>query len=327
MRAVSVIVPAYNAQNYIGQCLDSVFKQTMQDFEIVVVNDGSTDRTEEAVLEASERHPGRIKYLKQANRGAAVARNAGARLAEGEVLAFIDADDLWLPEKLQIQMDVFKRNPDIGFCFSDVYAIDASGHLGKTLMQYKSPVSGWVLRNLLLENFVPIVTGAVKRKCFFRVNGFTEGIGLSEDYHLWLKVAQFWPGEYIPRPLACYRIHEGGVSQMRTKIWEDALRVLDVFSQEYPDTYIKHRRHFNKGRANNFYGLAFYNYRRNEFKKALRFLFSSLKCDLFHIMSWKCAATLLLIPWSLLKARNLRMPKDELQLLAVGEREIGDSMS
>jgi glycosyltransferase involved in cell wall biosynthesis len=107
---ISVIIPAYNAERYLDQALDSVFSQTLQDFECIVVDDGSTDSTSEI---AARRE--RVRTLRQDNQGASAARNTGIGAARGEFLTFLDADDLWFPERLRIQLEFHRRRPEIDF--------------------------------------------------------------------------------------------------------------------------------------------------------------------------------------------------------------------
>lgn len=115
---VSVIIPAYNAAQYISETLDSVFGQTFQDFEIIVINDGSPDTP--ALEAALEPYAGRLRYLKQPNRGVSAARNAGIRNSRGELLAFLDSDDLWLPQYLQVQVLFLDENPRAVAAIPDV---------------------------------------------------------------------------------------------------------------------------------------------------------------------------------------------------------------
>ncbi len=116
MSSVSVIIPAYNAERYLAEALASVFGQSRVPEEIIVVDDGSTDRTEEVV----RKHGEAIRFLKQPHRGPGAARNLGVESARGEFIAFLDADDLWLPEKLSAQLDLFRTRPNIDMAFGRV---------------------------------------------------------------------------------------------------------------------------------------------------------------------------------------------------------------
>jgi glycosyltransferase involved in cell wall biosynthesis len=304
-------VPAFNAERFIAGCLESALQQTIQDFEIIVVNDGSTDGTEDLVLATSQRHPGKIRYFKQRNRGPATARNFGAAHARGRYLAFLDADDVWLPRKLEVLLDVFEKNPEAGFCYSDAYAISADGKYGKTLMQYNRPASGWILPDLLQHNFIPLSTGVVKRRCFNEVDGFIDGITHAEDYQLWLKLARSWPARYVSEPLIGYRRHEAGLSRNVELMRKSAISLLTQFSTEFPEVRRRYSRSLREGIANNHYLLGFYYYKTNSFAKAAGSFARSIFYNPGKLPAWKGLAILALIPWGLLRRRNARVPRIE----------------
>lgn len=123
MPRVSIIIPTYNGDRFVVQTLESVLNQTYRDYEIIVINDGSTDRTAEIL----QPYHNRIRYLEQANQGVATARNRGLALAQGELIAFLDQDDVWLPNKLALQVDCFDQNPEIGIVHSGWQLVDAIG--------------------------------------------------------------------------------------------------------------------------------------------------------------------------------------------------------
>src|SRR5687767_6242589 len=154
---ISVVVPAFNVASYIGEALDSVFKQTLSSFEIIVVNDGSADTPE--LEQQLERFQGRIVYLQQENRGAAAARNAALRVARGEFVAFLDADDRWLPTFLEEQITFLKlKGADL--VYSDALLVGDSKLAGKTFMGL-SPSRGKVTPQSLLAAKVAVLTSAV----------------------------------------------------------------------------------------------------------------------------------------------------------------------
>ncbi len=121
---VSVVIPAYNAMTYLPETITSVLQQTYTDFEVVVVNDGSTDKIEEWIVQISDP---RIKLVSQANLGLAGARNTGIRESQGKYLAFLDADDLWEPTKLEKQVKILEKNPEVGLVYTWVTYIDETG--------------------------------------------------------------------------------------------------------------------------------------------------------------------------------------------------------
>jgi glycosyltransferase involved in cell wall biosynthesis len=117
MVSVSVIILAYNNAQYLGEAIESVFNQTYQDFEIIVVNDGSIDQTHQV----AEKYKNKIRYIEQVNRGPSAARNLGINLARGFYLTFMDTDDLFLPDKLMVQVDYLQKHPDIDLVYSHAY--------------------------------------------------------------------------------------------------------------------------------------------------------------------------------------------------------------
>jgi len=168
---VSVVIPAYNAERYIGETLESVLAQTYRDFEVVVVDDGSTDGTREIVRGYGEP----VRLVEQPNSGPAAARNRGVREARGEFIAFIDADDLWLPEKLALQVPLFD-DEEVGLVSCRVQLVDGSGRPHPTYEREK--VSGWAFEKLLEGNFIGTSTVVARREAL-------EGAGLFPEDLVW----------------------------------------------------------------------------------------------------------------------------------------------
>lgn len=210
MPQVSVIIPAYNAAPWIAETLASVLAQTLQDFEIIVVDDGSTDETAEIVAKIEH-----IQYMHKANGGAASARNVGIRLARSEYIAFVDADDLWLPDKLYLQMELL-RQTGLEWVYSDAYAFD--GRTGGTLFAFsklRRQYSGDVLRPLFLGDFIPMPTPIVRRGVFDEVGYFDESPKAHgvEDWDMWLRIAARYPIGLVNCPLARHRVHAASTVQ------------------------------------------------------------------------------------------------------------------
>ncbi|MGD1155383.1 MAG: glycosyltransferase [Terriglobia bacterium] len=220
---VSVVIAAYNAARWIAETLDSVLAQTFRDFEVIVVDDGSTDQTPEAVAGYKDR----IRYLRKENGGQPSARNVGIHAACGSYIAFVDADDLWLPEKLQLQMELFSRRPDLAWLHCDAIAFD--GDTGQEL--YKASdltklYTGDILRPLLLGNFISSPTPVIRRDVFGAVGYFDESPDsqIGEDWDMWLRIAAKCRVEFVDRPLARYRCHR--VSTMESTDLKYAFRSL-----------------------------------------------------------------------------------------------------
>ncbi|HKR60875.1 MAG TPA: glycosyltransferase family A protein, partial [Pyrinomonadaceae bacterium] len=185
---VSVIIPAYKASKSIGETFHSVFEQTFTDYEVIIVNDGSPDTEElERVLEV---YRSKINYLKQENRGAAAARNAGLRIAEGELVAFRASDDRWLPRYLEEQIEFLQeRNSDVAYC--DALMLGDPKSAGRTYMELAPSRSAVTAESLLAVDVGIITSGVVvKKKLIHDVGLFDEGIRRGHDFDLWLRLAQ-----------------------------------------------------------------------------------------------------------------------------------------
>jgi glycosyltransferase involved in cell wall biosynthesis len=204
---VSVVIPAYNAAAFLSETLDSVLAQTYANLEIIVVDDGSTDATPHLL----DNYRNRIRVLRQTNAGQAAARNYGAREAYGELLAFLDSDDLWDPDKIVRQVDLLARFPDALAVYCDHRTIDAQGHplASSAALTHPRP-SGDILRALLLGSCI-ITPGLVllRRPAFDVAGGFDEAPLMRghEDSALWLRLATQGAFIYSPDTLVSYRWH------------------------------------------------------------------------------------------------------------------------
>lgn len=205
MPKISVIVPTYNRADMLLQAIESVFAQTFQDFETIVSDDGSTDNTEEVVRQFGSR----VRYLKNAHSGLpSVARNIALDAAQGKYIAFLDSDDLWLPDKLKTQVDVLDDHPQVGMVFSNAHVIDKHGDRSAHLyLRQGQGQSGKIFLDLLNDNFIITSTTLVRRSALEQVGKFHEASELlvGEDYALWLFIALDWYAQYLEEPLICYR--------------------------------------------------------------------------------------------------------------------------
>src|ERR1700733_4802273 len=187
---VSVIIPSYKTAHFISACLDSVFAQTYQDFEAIVVNDGSPDTAElEKVLAPYlERHSDRIVYLKQENKRAAGARNNAIRNARGEFVAFLDSDDTWMPDHLASQMKLFADDPSLDLVYCDgILMLDA----GERKFMDKNPSSGEAtFEALIVERCqIPISTVVARKRTIVDAGLFDETLPRCDDYDMWVRSA------------------------------------------------------------------------------------------------------------------------------------------
>jgi glycosyltransferase involved in cell wall biosynthesis len=224
MPKVSVIIPVYNAEKYIKDAIDSVLNQTYKDLEIVVVDDGSTDKTKE-IVEIQRRKVVRvhvdIEYIYQMNKGPGAARNTGIKAATGEYIAFLDSDDMWMPEKIGKQVVKFKENPDYGLIHTDRIRLEPDGTLrttkGKTL-------EGDVFKELLMGNFIVCSSVLIKKSCFDDIGLFDEDRNnRAEDYDIWLRIAKNYQIGFIAEPLIRYRVNFNGYNRSDIKAMYDSV--------------------------------------------------------------------------------------------------------
>jgi len=224
---ISVIIPAYNAARSIARSLDSVLGQTLTDFEILVVNDGSPDT--DAFEAALSNYRERVTYIRQENRGAAAARNTGIKAARGEFLAFLDADDLWLPNYLEAQMDALRKvGADVVYC--DALIVGSSLLKGRTFIGL-APTRCEVTPESLLSVDVGLLTSALiaKKKAVLDAGLFDETILRGHDFDLWLRIAQkrfkFACNRQI---LAHYTVSDSGLSGNAVKQTQRRLELLST---------------------------------------------------------------------------------------------------
>ncbi len=219
---VSVVIPAYNAASTIGQTLDSVFSQTFRDFEVVVVDDGSTDQTRDVVAGYGDR----IRVLTKVNEAKpAATRNIGVRAARGELVAFLDADDWWREDKLERQVAVFDGRPDVGLVYTADATVDSAG---KVLSVNPCPAEarGRIYELLTVRNAMVGSSVMARREAIARAGGFDESLTSIENWDLWIRISRDWAIEYIDEPLTLYRVHEGNRSSNVELRRQNVFRVL-----------------------------------------------------------------------------------------------------
>jgi glycosyltransferase involved in cell wall biosynthesis len=229
---VSVIIPAYKVADYIGETLDSVFGQTFKDYEVIVVNDGSPDTKN--LEQALEPYMERLVYLKQENRGAAAARNEGLRVARGSLVAFLDADDLWLPDYLAEQVK-FIENERCDLVYTDALIFGDSVPEGRTYME-TSPSTGEVTFQSLLGGRCNVITSGVvtRRQLVLDVGSFDETLRNSQDFYLWLQLARNGARlAYQRKVLLRYRQHADSLSGDELNRINRELRVLEKIENTF----------------------------------------------------------------------------------------------
>jgi glycosyltransferase involved in cell wall biosynthesis len=224
---VSVVTATFNYGRYLAGALDSILAQTYQNWESIVVDDGSEDNTAEVVQPYLA--DARFRYVRTTNQGQAAAENTGIGLASGQYIAFLDADDLWLSDKLSRQMAVFEDKPEVAVVYSDRAFIDANGGRVAGALGSKPLHKGKVLREIFRDNFICFSSAIVRASVLRSLGGFDCSCYRNQDYDLWLRIAQFAEFDYVDERLVCYRIGHGKPGVSGKKMLLSALRIMDKF--------------------------------------------------------------------------------------------------
>lgn len=217
---VSVVIPAYNAEPYLDECLRSVLTQTHPVIEVIVVDDGSTDRTRSI----AESFGAPVRLLQQKQGGPARARNYGVREARGEWIAFLDADDLWKPEKIEKQLSALAAAPDAILCYTALLALKLDG----SKVPVPTPLLSYVDAMLSLTNVgIPPSAVMLRRETLLQVGGFNEVQRGCEDWEMWFRLRKLGRFCVVPEPETIYRESLGGLSSNAQRMYDDFLRMLD----------------------------------------------------------------------------------------------------
>jgi glycosyltransferase involved in cell wall biosynthesis len=229
---VSVVIPAYNAGRFVADAVRSVLAQTYTNVEVVVIDDGSTDDTRQ-VMEQFAGDP-RVRYHHQPNAGVSSARNSGIQMARGEFIGLCDADDLWMPNKLELQLPCFSGRPELGVVYCKPLHVDIND---QPLESYQTDrYSGKISDKLLLGNFVTGSTSLIRKECFDAVGFYDTSLKTCEDYDLWLRISTKYEFFYLDQATYRYRQWDGQVSVSRNEpqFYEDAIRVKRAFLAANP---------------------------------------------------------------------------------------------
>lgn len=215
---ISVIISNYNYGCYLSQAIDSVLGQSYPNVEVIVVDDGSTDDSEAVLWKYGEE----VRWFQQCNQGVSAARNRGIHESRGELVAFLDADDMWRPEKLARQVELLSRNPGVGMAYCGVQYIDASGQLHGINV---SRQCGWMLKEIALlrwttEGSSPLVW----KKCFDRAGLFDVELSTSADWDMWRRIACYYEIGVVREPLVLYRLHHSSMHRNVDVFERDTLR-------------------------------------------------------------------------------------------------------
>ena len=300
MPTVSVVLPVYNGEAYVAEALRSVFAQTYGDYEVIVVDDGSTDHT----VEALRPYMGRVRYVRQENSDVGKARNTGILHAGGKYIALLDQDDLWLPPKLEKQVGAFQGAERVGVVFTHVDKVShgalpqhlGAGKLGSSRSSRRRRAAalravnrdllgGLLQRCMLLPSAV-----MVRRDVLEAVGLFDERLRVCGDWDMWLRIARAGYGfRFVDEVLALYRIHGQNTSRDAEKMRADRLRVLDKFFGQPGQAHDRFR---PRAYACAYVASAHPYYNNGQYAKFREDIRQALRCDR-SVLDWKIARRLL----------------------------------
>lgn len=232
---VSIIMPVYNGEKYVVEAIESILNQSYKDYEIIIVNDGSTDNTFDKIR--SYLQLSNTKYVEQRNRGLPAALNTGIKASSGEYIAFLDCDDVWLPHKLDMQVVFMKEHPEVGLVHGNISYIDQYGTPFTPDSPYETDISGNCFPELFMGNRIAVLTVLMKKECIRKVGFFSENLKYADDYDMWLRISRHYPLGHIDKCLAVYRKHPGGISSNIIAHNADVLEVLGRTLKQFPDTW------------------------------------------------------------------------------------------
>jgi glycosyltransferase involved in cell wall biosynthesis len=305
MSKVSVIIPTYNSAEYITEAIESVLRQKHKDIEIIVVDDGSIDNTKEILKPYIESKS--IKYIFQANKGPGAARNTGIRVAEGEFIAFLDSDDLYLDNALSKKVDLLMRYPKISLVFSDYYFLQDDCNIStkvpfyssKKMLDYLSPaivektgdyyLFGREFYKHAILNHIAIHTSTilVRSKCFNEVGLFDVILRVAEDDDMWFRLEKKYLVSFINEPLSIYRKKSSGLSSNVEKYCIDGIV---YFRKLLSDKEIQNdhelQKHIKNSISYRYFELGQYYFERKQIRLSRKQFINSVHYKLLRTKAW-----------------------------------------
>ncbi len=281
---ISAIIPAYNSQDYILDAIHSIQNQTHPVDEIIVIDDGSTDHTQQILQSPTSK----IKYIKQENQGPSTARNTGIKAAQGDWVAFLDADDQWTPDKIEKQLLTLKHSPELHLIAGDMQEIGINNELitqsvlaKHNLLQKFQEINSLPIKNALAElvnkNFIPTGTVLVKRFTLIEVGMFNTAIRFGEDLELWAKIASKHPISCLPEVLILRRLHGQNATACTMPMLIDLVKVMQSIRQYSNDILMAQNINADKLVANAWTNLGYWYFINEDYQQAKSAFNNSLK--------------------------------------------------
>jgi len=273
MPKVSVIIPAYNRAQLLPRALATVFAQTYKDYEVIVVDDGSTDDSPQVVKQFA----GRVKYIRKENGGSASARNRGIEEAQGEYIAFLDSDDTWVPEKLAEQVKVLDAHKNVGIVYARMPIINEKG---EQVGIKPAGISGRTFKELLeYWGDLPTSTVMTRKECFVKAGMFDTALTTMQDIDMWLRISRYYDlYEIENKSLAYYYRHDEQITKSKIRVYQGLVRIYTKILNNYPEAP---KQLMLDRIASNQYTLSREYYREGQYKEAWENLLGALGRDLW----------------------------------------------
>lgn len=242
---VSVIIPAYNHEKYIIDCLKSVINQTYSNIEIIVINDGSTDSTERVIIEFINNNDIDINFISKKNEGICKTLNNGLNLAKGKYISFLASDDMFAPQMIEKEVEFMENNKSIGLVYTDAYFINFNKITNKKYTDYKPIIKKCFKKGiqnkdiyevLLTGDIITALGTLIKKECFELLGPFDENF-ISEDYDMWFRITKEYPIGFIDEPLCYYRIHDTNISN--SNLFHSLIEVIKILLKQLNESHIK----------------------------------------------------------------------------------------
>jgi len=281
---LSVIIASYNHQDYIAQTLRSIEEQTFQDFEIIMIDDGSADRT----VEVARATDSRAQIHTQQNQGVVAARNRGVTLAQGQYLCFVDSDDIVLPERFERQVTYLDAHPETGFVYAEALIIDSEGQQVGRFGDVYPVKPGDTAEMLALHYcFTPMITAMVRADVLKQTGPF-EKPGPISDYMKWIEVSHVSGAHYDPEPLGCWRRHPRSTSKQANKVksYAKTRAALKRVLRKYPDLAEKLGSRIVRRYARSYFLTGFWLAADGNVPRARKYYAKAIKLNPWSLENW-----------------------------------------
>lgn len=285
---VSVITASYNMGQYVGMAIDSILTQEYPNIEAIVIDDGSTDDTQKNLTKY--RCDPRVKIIYQENAGQTKAKNRGLKEAKGKYIAFCDADDQWMPNKLNLQIPSLENYHGFAVSYSDFIRVDSMGNQLPTRAVKR--YSGKITSRLLMDNFIPFNTVVLHKDILEDVGPFDESLTMSIDYDLWLRVSVKYSFIYLPLPLIKYRVWQGQMSHRTDERFNNLFKVMNKFFANNSENLSSSE--IRKNWANTYVNRGRWRVSQKKYRLALQDFYRAFLYRPYYLPLWKSLAKLML---------------------------------